>query len=583
MQKKSHTVTIKPDRSRLDMLLFLGGIILAIVFRTALISSLPPGMNEDELDFTLNAKALYLLGHGVSVSASPITLNTNFPRAELQSVLTGPLIAPWPFSLTLARLPYAAIGVISCILISLIASLMIGRKYRLPALYLAALNPWSIFFNRTAYDAPVTTFFILLTWYLSLKLTGWKILLLLVPLLLAFHAYTGMMIVVLLFSLCTIFYLGQENKFKYRKYYLLIILGLLLCSIRFAFFIEHQADDKRGGVINKPSLPIYQTITNYERRLSLNFPLEIVFSNKYVAYLRDLRYRYINAFSHDLLFYSGDSKYIFTTNRYGLFHPIDALLFAVGWYLLFRNKKRLFMFLMALTVISPIPSALNSQDVSYASRSYLLEPVLILVGTYGLNYIREHSHRLLLTGLFIVYTIQVTFFTWTYFVFNPVNNSESFNLSTRILARYLRLAKTVNPKITFLGSLPENQMKYYAFYNNLADRSQMSVLSQQLKQRHYPLHLDGITFDTCPSDSPQLRKSLLIIENGWDRKCDWLKSLPSNSFSIVRFSDGLSLYNIYNDQICRVKTQNDWLVKYEDLKVESLTTERFCNLYFKTF
>lgn len=84
-------------------------ILLAAFFRFFLINQFPTGITNDEIDSIINAKSFFLSGQILKA-----------PKGELNHVLIAPIVGPLPFSLGVARLPYALASVGTVVVLFLI-------------------------------------------------------------------------------------------------------------------------------------------------------------------------------------------------------------------------------------------------------------------------------------------------------------------------------------------------------------------------------------------------------------------------------------------------------------------------------
>jgi 4-amino-4-deoxy-L-arabinose transferase-like glycosyltransferase len=278
------------------LLLFL--FILALIPRLIWLNQVPTGISNDELNYVVNAKSFFLTGHGLTGNFSPIRITSTFPNAELVSVLIAPLIGPIPFSLFFVRLPFALLGAFTVLLLYLLTKKLIGAKEAFVVGLIACINPWNIYFSRTTYDAPVTAFFLLFGFYLLLSRKRWLILGAMLPLLIAFHTYMGMMIL-FPFFLCIVLYFAYTNirKNPYWKEYIVVGIVCMLFVLRYMFVLPQMPGAVRLGKIFLPNSPAVSAVTDMERKLSIVTPMGNMFNNKITSYIKIQSEKYFNAFS----------------------------------------------------------------------------------------------------------------------------------------------------------------------------------------------------------------------------------------------------------------------------------------------
>lgn len=556
-------------------------ILFSLFFRLIWLGVVPTGVSNDELDYILNAKALFLTGSDIGNTWNPLSLTppkSSFPQAEIPPLVTFLLIGILPLSLFTSKLIYVLIGVGTVIVIYLIAKRLFGEKEAFIVGLVSSINPWLLFFSRTAYDTPLSIFGYLLSLYILITVKGWKLLLAFPILSITFYSYIGAKLIYLPFLLITMFYSWAVlNKRKYTKQYLVLLFLCLLPLLCYSYMLFHSGVSRIGELSN-PNVPSIIETTNRERKLSVATSITPIFSNKFIVFAKHSIQKYANAFSPNFLFINGDSKSLFTVWEHGVFYYTDALFLIVGLCGLYLRRKKIWFFVLALITISPLPSVFSNVGVSYAIRSQLLAPLLILLIGLGIFYLIvgvSKKYRLVVTMLIcITYFFQLLNFENIYFLRNPIYNSESFNFSTRVLSRYLFLQ---NGRETFvINGDPKSPLKHFLFYANLYDKNMAPTIANMYKAKKF--NLNNIHFITCdeavnlPSTSP------IIFENG--SKCKNV-SESNHSLSITYLSDGGIIYSILNDAICsRYRlSRYPYKIKFSELNIEKLSEKHFCEKF----
>lgn len=145
-----------------------------------------------------------MTGDWSPISLTPVT--DEFPQAELPYLIVAPFIGALPLSLEFSKIPYVITGVCFVLLLFLIAKKLFGKNEALIVGLAAAINPWSLFFSRTAYEAPLAIFFYLFSFYLLLIAKGRYILAIFIPMFIGFYSYMGTKLLFLPFIMISIFY-----------------------------------------------------------------------------------------------------------------------------------------------------------------------------------------------------------------------------------------------------------------------------------------------------------------------------------------------------------------------------------------
>lgn len=562
-------------------------ILLSLLLRIVWLDRVPTGISNDELDYLLDAKALYLSGSDISGTWNPFSFTTpksGFPKAEIPPLLTFLPIGLLPLSLFNSKLIYALIGVGTVAVLYLITKKLLGEKEAFFVGLVGTFNPWLIYFSRTAYDTPLAIFCFLLAFYLLLVTRGWKILYAFPFFFIGFYSYIGTKLILVPFSFIIIFYSWYiHNKKQYTKQYLILFC---LCILLVGYYTVTiiGSTQSRVSQLSTPNIPAIVETTNRETRLSIDTPLTHIFSNRYVVFSKYSFEKYINAFSPNFLFLFGDGKSLFTVWYNGVFYYIDGIFLLVGLCTLFVRSKKVFALLGSLIIIAPIPSAASNFETSYAIRSMLLGPLFSILIGFGIYTVifsikRVLYRRLVIAGIIFIYTVLVLNFANIYFFRNPIYNSDAFNFSARELSKYLFLQNSEKKTFVVTGD-PRTPFKHYLFYTNLYARKTVSKVQEIYRTKNYSFN--GINFITCSEIDKVKEDSLLIFESG--TKCKPLLGYKKY-LTIAQLSDAGGIYSIVNDKTCgkykldRFPNQ----ITFFDLKVENLSEQQFCQKFITNY
>lgn len=542
--------------------------IIAFFFRFVLLDRIPTGISNDEIFSVTNAKAFFLTGKTVVDK-----------HAELEHIITSPIIGFFPASLFISRLPYAVFSVLLVVLLYLITQRLVGRNEAIFVGIAAAVNPWGIMFGRTAYEAPIAIFFYLLSFYILLIAKGWKILLTFLPLFIGFNSYIGFKIILLPFVLIiTVFTWLVINKKSYLAQYLIL---LTLCVMLFIF--STMKSSLVGSRFNE-IIPVARisSLVDTERRLSIQTPLTYFFSNKPVVLFKEYLGKYLGVFSPNLLFLYGEGKQHFSLWFHGYFYYLDILFLIIGMIALYKKKRSLWLLLLGLVLIAPIPSALRS-DVDYTSyvfRSVLIFPIFVILVGIGISYVvflgRSKTYKvIILTALLFIYGLLVLNFSNIYFFRNPIYNSEAYDFGKRLLSKYAALSLNTENKVVVISESEEPHILFQNFliYTNSFNSENGGKISQIFASNNFDF--GNIKFTRCPKDITSLRDNILVIAH--DAGCN----LDEKRLTIPQLSDGGTLYNIYNDRTCSRYQLGKYpkSIKLDDFNVENLSEKNFCERF----
>lgn len=570
-------------------------IALALLLRVFFLDRIPVGLTNDEINFVLNAKAIFLTGKDVAQIWNPLSLTTitgQFPRAELPYLLLAPFIGPMDFSLFTARLPYALTGTGIIVLLILISWKLFGKT---PAFFIglvAAINPWSIFFSRTAFEAPLAIFFFFLGFYLLLLTKGWRILFAMIPFFIGFYCYMGTKLIFIPMILIFLVYSWKViHKGRYLYPHLLLFFLCLLTALTFLFrYTDNSAHTTRGNELYLPFSSTINKKVDQHRKLSIQTPLIQLQTNKISIYLREGVEKYFGAFSPKLLFTNGDDEIHQSLFYHGNFYYLDVIFLIVGLYYLFRHHKKTFFFIISLILIAPLPSVASNASLSYGLRSALLFPLLLIViglGMYAVvTTVFFQKHKVLLSSILIgIYLIMGMNFLSIYFFQYPIYNAEATNFSWRVLSKYI-VNESQHKKLIVINSKPEEFFSAYLFYTNLYNASTKEEVAQQyrgLQRDPSQVTFGNVTIMKCPISNMLFLNETVIIAPG--EKCATVKTNPpvaaKTQLAIGALNDGHILYILQNANYCNNISQENYPhdITFSDLNVEKLPQERFCNKF----
>ncbi len=561
-------------------------IFLAIVLRFWYLDRIPTGIVMDEFDYILNAKFVYHTGTNIQANWSPWSLSTlpnEVPKGELTYLVSLPFVGPFGLSIFTARIGFAIVSIFFVLICFQIASTLFGPWVGLVTGYMMAINPWSVYFGRTGYDVPVSVMFYMLSLLCMLKLKGPKLLVTLIPLFLAFYGYIGMKLLFVPFVLISA--IGAWTTIHKRndtKWFVILVCLALLIFGQFVFRVQTTTANLRVGQIFTPFDPKITIDVDLQRRLTIASPLTNLFANKPIVYVKLMGEKYLGAFSPTILFTNGEGIATFALWQHGLFYPIDALFLILGMMMLYATTPTILSFLALLIAISPIPSILSTEGATYVHRSSLMYPIMTMLISYGIvgavATIRNRKKFFFVLGIILVYGILVCNFVYLYFFRFPYYNSESFGFSQRLYSRYAVLAGKNHIPVVNITDAPQLYFRNYMLYGNIPNAHTIPAIREIFRKDDYVW--DNATFTkTCPTKSEiDTGKTTYLISNASPCKELFIKR---PIITIASLSDGGSIYNIFNDQMCSKYALGNYPTGFtmNDFDVEHLSEEQFCTKF----
>lgn len=565
--------------------LFIFLLISGLIIRIAYLNSLPLWIGDEELEFVLNAKSIFLTGWSFDRSWS--LFNNTIIKNILPPVpylFLAPIVGLFPFSQFMAKILSVFIHLGILVLVFFLVKKIIGKKEAFITFALSIINPWSFFFSRTNFEAPLAVLFYLLSWVMLVYLKRYFVLLAFIPLVFAFYSYTGMKLILIPFTLGIAYHAW---KYIYnKKYFLPLLLLIVMCVSMFVFQLISLRSEAIGKRVTELALPNTQSITdsvNIERRQTISNPFSSIFSNKFIVYTKYLIGKYFEIFSPSVLFFNGEFRSTYSLYTHGYFYYIDILFLFLGLFHLMEKNKPTCILLIYLLIVSAMPAAISTTPTGFvALRAALMFPLLsILIGS-GIALLFQHQNgksQMIKIAVIGIYIFSFANLSYIYFFRYPVYASEAYGFSKKILTSYVSLHREIstNPIIIYTSS-PRNIFEHFIFANNLLRKDTSSALSAIIYNPVIPLQ--GLLIVDCASDFfPQL-PHVTIVEAGY---CEKLLSSSmvkgKNYLSISQLSDSGSIYKIYNDTLCSDRGLKNYLANFSFAAITSAYTNRtvFCD------
>lgn len=396
----------------------LGGIVLlAAVIRLVALDKRPLGFTWDEAALGYNAYSLLKTGRDEYGKALPIVLKSfGDYKPGLYAYFTVPPVAILGLNEVATRLPSAVVGILLVASIYLLVNEIQLKKYTIYSAFILSISPWAIHFSRGAWEVNLsllltvlgTLLFVKRRFFLAAAFFG-----------LTLWTYQGakMFTPLIILALLAIYHPPVKKIIKPGIIFLLllapILIGIGSQSGRlkvFSVFYYTRSVDAVLEVLRQDNA----------KSLDLNYYL---FHSEPLDQVRGVIQRYLNHFSPNFLFFTGDwTNLRHSTPYYGNIHPPEVITLLVGLALLVRLKSPSGKLLAAWLLLAPLPSALSRDLVSGVRSLPMLIPLSVISGV-GLGEIMNHKYArylLLPILLFLIYFLDL------YFVHSPLFTSADW-------------------------------------------------------------------------------------------------------------------------------------------------------------
>lgn len=543
-------------------------ILLSGLFRFIYLDRIPNAINGDELLYAITAKSVWLTGHDITGTWNPLSAfifryPPNEKSAELPYFIQLPFSGPFPFSLFLAKLPFALLSMGIVVLIYGITKELFGKSAGLAAGLIASINPWLVVTGRTGYESTPAAFFYLLALYVLLAAKNRKILWSFIPIVLAFYSYIGTKLILIPFVVLAAFLAYLHHGKKYKTQYVILCLMSVIFVLGFVVLIKTSPTGSRISEFVLPNSPLISA--------SLS-PFPFFTANPYGVYVRIIAGKLFRIFSPSYLFVDGDQ--FFLPAKQSFFYYIDCVFLVIGLFSLFIKKRPFLIIICLFALIGTFPHLFHKTMGDYSMHSTLMFPFLIvLIGAGIAGLVQRMPKRLKFIGVCIIscmYLYSIKNFRTVYLNQAPLVGYADFPM--RVLSRYLQIAKKQNMKIVVYSTTSGDFLKKYLFYTNTMTKQTLPLIMHINTESRF--EFDEITFSSC--DNGPVPNDTIAI---YDALCD--KHIKEPHIRIARLIDAGGLYQIVHDKICNSYPLNPYPVgvTMNDFNINQLSERRFCILY----
>lgn len=375
-------------KSRLVLILI---IALAFFLRIVNLQTSPPGFNADEAALGYNAYSLIQTGRDEWGQSFPLVFKSfSDYKPGLYVYLDLPFVALMGLTELAVRLPSIFLGTLSVLLIYLLSKEIFNKEsIALSTAFLLGISPWHLHFSRGAWETNVATFFILLGvlfFVKGLKKSQWLFISAL-GFVAAIYTYQSPRVVVPLILVLLAFFYWKKLLNKVTLM-VVILAGVLLLPAAILINSSHGLARFQGVSIFTdigPSVKNNQDRGEYANPEDLRIKL---FHNKLTTYAFNFTEHYLDHFTPDFLFLSGDPLGRNKTPGMGQLYLFEVATILVGIYALSRGKFSNSKVILLWLLVSPVAAALTYQT-PHALRSENMVIPLTLISGLGLGMIAE--------------------------------------------------------------------------------------------------------------------------------------------------------------------------------------------------
>ncbi len=393
-------------------------VVLAFLLRIVYLDYSPPSLNWDEVSHGYNAYSILKTGKDEWGETLPLIFRAYGDyKLPVYIYTTVPFIALFGLNSFAVRLPSVLAGTGIVIFTYLLTSKLFSKKeknslysnYQLVALLsalLVAIEPWSFFLSRGAFEANLALLLFLSGVYFFLKAfeKGSYLLLSVFFLGLTVWTYNSFRIVTpIMFGVLVLLYKDDLQKIfrKSPKYFYLSLITVLVLLVPMIFQLINPVGQARYSKVSLIDEGSIAQIIEYRKNSPYSSIVTRLIYNRPSYFLSRFLSNWVSHFKPGFLFFTGGDHYQFSVPGHGLIYLLNLPFFIIGIFLIIKEllrKNKVYMFLFSWLVFAPIPSSLT-REAPHVLRSITMLPIPMIITAIGCAWFvfqLKNKHKLLL-------------------------------------------------------------------------------------------------------------------------------------------------------------------------------------------
>ena len=373
---------------------FIFILLLGLALRVALISQNPPSLNWDEVSHGYNAYSILKTGKDEWGQVLPIIFRAYGDyKLPVYIYLTALSEAFFGLNAFSVRLPSIVAGVATVLFTYLLAKKLFGKRVGIISSLLVAIEPWSLFLSRGAFEANLALALMISGIYFFLKgIHNSKFFIHASILLgLSVWTYNSARIFVPLFLLL-LGYLYKEQIQSLLKQNRTIIVNSLFIILIFFLPMFWQLLSPEGlaryGKVSILDEGAIAQINEARVTSELSPFLARAVHNKATFFGQRFVKNWVSHFSGSFLFTKGGSHFQFSIPGYGLLYSVNALFLIIGIFYLVKRRSKASMLILGWLILGPVASSLT-REAPHVLRSITMLPTPMVITSVGVWRILE--------------------------------------------------------------------------------------------------------------------------------------------------------------------------------------------------
>lgn len=452
-----------------------------------MLDRVPVSMSDDEIREIYSSYSIAKTGRDIFGKPFPLVIAMDgfSTYGQVPIYLSSLFFLVLPLNPFTGRLPYALSGVLSILFFYFIIKRLFRNEVVAIFSSLAlSVSVWHIQLSRFAIETDITLFLYLIGICTFVYSKSVKTLVLsMIFFALAFYSYSAHKVIFLpIITILTWYKFKELTKEK-----LLIILAAVILTFgSYGLLSITQNAANYGGSPFFFSDKVKTALdVELERRASDLPPfIENLYHNKYTYWSRLFLEHYAGAFSPHYLFLDQEASGIYSIWGRGELYVFEAGFLVAGFLYMFFKKRKEFYFVLALLLISPLPSALGVGPPTWTSRSaFMIFPLYAFIGFGIYSLITSFNSRFIrICAAFLIallYLYSVVGYVSQYYYDWSRTNAKYFSKSTKDMVKIINDYKNKKDNIIVSGA-SANTFLHYAFYNKLCPKLVQKNINKHL-------------------------------------------------------------------------------------------------------
>jgi 4-amino-4-deoxy-L-arabinose transferase-like glycosyltransferase len=446
-------------------------VLIAFGLRVFRLSSRPLGFTWDEAALGYNAYSLLKTARDEHSQLFPIIFRSfGDYKPGLYIYATIPSVAFLGLTEFATRLPSAIFGILLVLTIGLLTWMLFGKKVSLFSACLATINPWAIHFSRGAWEANASLLFTLLG---SLLFIRKKYAFSALFLGMTFWTYQGAKLLTPLVIIALL--ISYKTKITKRIIIPVLILLLFLIPLITNFSTQSGRLVVLGVFSYTRPVAVIANILRQDHLTHPDFYFQL-FHAEIIDQLRGITERFLNHYSPQFLFFTGDwSDLRHSTPYFGYFYLTEVITILLGLNFAFRNFTPGVKFLCMWLVFAVLPSAFSRDIVSGVRSLPEVIPLIIFSGLGLAQIFKKHLAFILFSSVTIFLFV---YYLDAYYILAPNYTAADWLYPYKPALNAIRPRLTGNEKVVMTNALGQPYifvLFYYRIDPKLAQKQLIST------------------------------------------------------------------------------------------------------------